>query len=168
MDYIDLFRLAPTVANLARYMGLVSNEVERGVELLRGSELEAGLRALKQAQMSDRERHDLLREARARFNKAISLEREYRLALTYVSLAICHHHLDDSANASAVLREFSLIPKDVFFPQLSRKSPMRIATAFFFGNTIPHDLATAKARDEWDRVSHLQKKSAGYAASSRP
>ena len=40
----------------------------------------------------------MLREARYRFNKAISFEKEERLFLCHVGLAICHKGLSDHSN----------------------------------------------------------------------
>jgi len=45
----------------------------------------------------------LLREARARFNKAISIEHSNRLILAYLGLSLCHFHLGDERNSVEAL-----------------------------------------------------------------
>jgi len=53
-----------------------------------------------------------LREARSRFNKAISLENSERLALSYIGLALCHFRLGDDDNGREALRAVNLIEFD--------------------------------------------------------
>jgi len=54
---------------------------------------------------SEQEQQTLLREARARFNRAISLEKGFRLALTHLGTAFCHWHLGDHTNARRSLED---------------------------------------------------------------
>ena len=83
---------------LAGYMGLIES-IDAKLDRLSGSELEAGLRTLKQAASStDTETEHLLRDARLFFNKSISLEKDERLFIAYAGLAICHSNLKDNAN----------------------------------------------------------------------
>jgi hypothetical protein len=88
----------------AEYLGLVES-LDAKLDRLSGAELEAGLRSLEQASNSEVEFRELLREARSRFNKAVSLERSERLLLAYIGLALCHHFLDDQTNCVNCLRE---------------------------------------------------------------
>ena len=103
MDISLIFLSFNLAKGLAGYLGLIET-IDAKLDKLAGSELEAGLRALKQAADSDEEATALLREARSRFNKAISLETNERLAVAYVGLAFCHNHLGDKRNCSETLR----------------------------------------------------------------
>lgn len=74
------------------------------IDKLTSSKLNAGLSALKQAANNDNERENLLREARERFNEATSLEKNERLAMAYIDLAICHDQLNDKTNCCDALQ----------------------------------------------------------------
>jgi tetratricopeptide (TPR) repeat protein len=89
----------------AKYLGIVEDKLAAKLDQLAGSEFEAGMRALRQASGSESEQAWLLREARGRFNKAISLEKGLRLALAHLGLALCHWHLGDRANAKQSINE---------------------------------------------------------------
>ena len=87
-------KLARSIAEFAGLIETIGTKIDR----LAKAEFEAGFRALEQAAISSSEKDSLLREARYRFNKAISLEKEERLFLCHVGLAICHKELCDSSN----------------------------------------------------------------------
>lgn len=95
--------------SVAKYVGIIEDKLLLKVEELAGSELDAGIRALQQAVSSEHERQSLLREARGRFNKAISLESGVRVAAAYVGLALCHINLGDAVNAQEAIRQFTLV-----------------------------------------------------------
>jgi hypothetical protein len=95
--------------SLAKYLGIIEDKLNIKLAELTGSELEAGLRSLKQAANSENESIHLLREARNRFNKAISLENELRLAAAYTGLALCHSFLNDKINAKIALNDLTKI-----------------------------------------------------------
>lgn len=88
---------------IAGYLGLIET-LNVKIDRLAKSELEAAIRSLKQANNSKNEKESLLREARNRFNKAISLEDNERLVLAYIGLAICHKNLKDRSNFIEALR----------------------------------------------------------------
>lgn len=88
---------------IAGYLGLIET-LNVKIDRLSKSELEAAIRSLKQANNSKNEKESLLREARNRFNKAISLEDNERLVLAYIGLAICHKNLRDRSNFIEALR----------------------------------------------------------------
>ena len=87
-------KLARSIAAFAGLIETLGTKIDR----LANAEFEAGFRALEQAAIGSSEKDSLLREARYRFNKAISLEKEERLFLCHVGIAICHKNLDDQAN----------------------------------------------------------------------
>jgi len=89
--------------SIAKYAGIIQDKLMLKVEQLAGSELESGLRALQQAADSEQEQPFLLREARGRFNKAISLEEGFRLAAAHLGLALCHASLGDAVNAEKAI-----------------------------------------------------------------
>ena len=98
MDISTLLYSIDLTKTLAGYMGLIES-IDAKLDRLSGSELEAGLRTLKQAVNStDTEIVYLLRDARSFFNKSISLEEDERLFIAYAGLAICHRNLKDNAN----------------------------------------------------------------------
>ena len=100
MDVHGLFATAKFGKTLAGYLGLFET-LDIKIDKLAASELEAGIRALEQASNSERETESLLREARSRFNKAISLEKDEKLAMAYFGLGLCHYYLGDIKNCSA-------------------------------------------------------------------
>ncbi len=91
---------------IGQYFGLLDS-LDIKVKKLIKSELDSGLAALKQAQLSDCEQTSLLREARNKFNKAIFLEKEERLVAAYLGLTLCHFQLGDLSNVANTLKEFS-------------------------------------------------------------
>jgi exonuclease VII small subunit len=88
---------------IAGYLGLIET-LNVKIDRLSKSELEAAIRSLEQANNSKNEKESLLREARNRFNKAISLEDNEKLVLAYIGLAICHKNLGDKSNFIEALR----------------------------------------------------------------
>jgi hypothetical protein len=88
------FKLAKAIAEFSGLIKTVSSKID----LLADAEFEAGFRALKQASISTSEKTSLLREARNRFNKAISFEKKERLFLCHIGLSICHKGLRDLPN----------------------------------------------------------------------
>jgi hypothetical protein len=104
---------ASLALSVAKYTGIIEDQLKLEVEQLSGSELEAGLRALQQAAESEREQRFLLREARGSFNKAISLEEGFRLGAAHLGLALCHAGLGDAVNAEkAISRLVQVQPPD--------------------------------------------------------
>ncbi len=104
MEIITVFKGANLAKCLAEYVGIIES-ISSKIDRLAQAEFEAGIRALNQAAKSEKEQSSLLREARNRFNKAISLEKEERLALSYLGLALCHYHLGDYENTRDSLRD---------------------------------------------------------------
>jgi hypothetical protein len=94
---------------LSRIVGELTGLIESiGVKLdrLAGSSLDAGLRSLDQATRAAEERKSLLRSARTELNKAIALEKDERLLVSYLALAVTHKQLGDWPNTRHVLEEF--------------------------------------------------------------
>ncbi|MDJ0725100.1 MAG: hypothetical protein QNJ38_08320 [Prochloraceae cyanobacterium] len=91
---------------IGNYLGVIDS-LEIKIGKLVNSELDAALRAMKQASISVTETETLLREARSKFNKAVHLEKEERLVSAYLGLALCHYQLGDLDNSKATLTEFS-------------------------------------------------------------
>lgn|SRR6185295_13296664 len=115
--FAEIFQIAKMSIAIAQYLGLVENSLERRIDKLVASELDAGLKALEQAKNSSSEALFLLREARSRFNKASVMEQGYRLVLSRFSLAFCHHLLEDHGNARVELEAISRITEASLFPQ---------------------------------------------------
>lgn len=124
---LGAYNLASKVAELTGLIESIGVKIDR----LSQSDLEAALRALDQAQRATTESESLLREARNRLNKALSLEKQERLAAAYLALAVTHHQLGDVENARHVLREF--LDADV--------SPPLAGLAERIKNTSTYDLA---------------------------
>jgi hypothetical protein len=99
-----LFTAIDVTKSLAEYLELVESLGSK-IDRIMNSEFDAAQRELEQASRSIDEAPNLLRSARSKFNRAASLERGQRLALTYVGLALCHHHLQDEANTRAALQD---------------------------------------------------------------
>ena len=109
IDVALIFKAGTVALSVAKYTGLIEDRMHLKLEQLASSELDAGVRALQQAASSNTEQTTLLREARARFNKAIGLEKEFRLAAAHLGLALCHAQLGDSLNAKAAMIEIGRI-----------------------------------------------------------
>lgn len=99
------FKLAKAIAEFSGLIKTVSSKID----LLADAEFEAGFRALKQASISTSEKTSLLREARNRFNKAISFEKKERLFLCHIGLAICHKGLRDLPNFKSSMESASKV-----------------------------------------------------------
>jgi len=97
MEPSVIFGTLKLARSIAEFSGLIET-IGTKIDRLANAEFESGFRALEQASISISEKDSLLREARYRFNKAISLEKEERLFLCHVGLAICHKELSDQAN----------------------------------------------------------------------
>ena len=97
MDTSVIFGSLKLARSIAEFSGLIET-IGTKIDRLAKAEFEAGFRALEQAAISSSEKDSLLREARYRFNKAISFEKEERLFLCHVGLAICHKELNDHSN----------------------------------------------------------------------
>jgi hypothetical protein len=113
MDVTLVFKGVGIAKCIGEYFGIVES-INSKIDRLSQSEFEAGMRALNQASKSGSEQNDLLREARNRFNKSISLEKNERLALAYLGLSLCHYHLQDYGNAKDALRD--LLPVEIDYP----------------------------------------------------
>lgn len=106
MDIKTIFLGVNLAKEAAAYFGLIET-LNTKIDSLKKSELEAGIRSLNQAVNSISERPTPLREARARFNKAASLESNERLAICYLGLALCHKNLGDDTNFINALRSIT-------------------------------------------------------------
>jgi len=118
-------QLTRAVAELTGLIESIGVKIDR----LAASELRAGLRALDQAQHSVTEHESLLREARARLNKAVAIESGRGAVAAFIALAVTHRQLGDLENAARVLREFL---------QLNFKSPVAHAVAGDTDEPLPN------------------------------
>jgi len=112
---------------IAGYLGLYETLSVKIDKLLR-TDLHAGIKALEQSAKTDIERKELLREARQAFNRATSLEKNERLMLGYLGLAMCHKNLEDERNFVSTLGEVKYIK---FEGELAE-----VAKGTFKGNTL--------------------------------
>jgi tRNA nucleotidyltransferase/poly(A) polymerase len=101
--------LAKSIAEFFGVLDSIDSKVDRLIE----SELKTGILELQQAANSASEKTELLRSARQRFNKAISLETGYKLCLAHVGVAICHSFLADHANARKALEDALAVTTDI-------------------------------------------------------
>lgn len=97
MDIKSILGGISLAKELAGYLGLYETLSIKIDKLLR-TELHAGIKALEQSINSEKEKKELLREARQAFNKASALEKNERLILAHIGLAICHKNLGDEKN----------------------------------------------------------------------
>jgi hypothetical protein len=103
IDVALVFKAGSVALSVAKCTGLIQDRLKLRVDQLASSELDAAVRALKQASESQNEQASLLREARSRFNKAIGLETDFRLAAAHLGLALCHSALGDPENAKLAI-----------------------------------------------------------------
>lgn len=96
------------VKSIANFTGLIES-LDVKIDKLSKAEFNAGINSLGQSTFSECERESLLREARVFFNKAISLEKDERLILSYLGLAICHFFLGDTNNCKKALEKALLV-----------------------------------------------------------
>jgi hypothetical protein len=88
--------------SIAAFIG-ITESIDKKVDRLIHSEYDSGISFLIQAKNSVTEQQTLLREARSSFSKAITLENDQRLLLSYLGLAMCHQLLHDDANCKLAL-----------------------------------------------------------------
>ena len=153
IDISAIFFCVKLSNTIQEYTGLIET-VGIKLDKLIGSEFEAGIRALQQAKKSENEKNYLLREARNRFNKAISIESDIRLALSCIGLSVCHQLLGDNDNHKDALLLLLDIEKsgykvsDISLSDtegLTRSSRLMILGAFFpWGLLIEAGSATKK------------------------
>jgi len=108
MSIQSLFLGINVAEKMANYLGIIESI---GVKLdkLSGAYFESGVRSMQQAVNSECEQKSLFQAARNNFNKAISLEENERLALSYIGLAFCHNQLGDIKNTTDALQRISYI-----------------------------------------------------------
>ena len=111
MNVALIFKSTTLAKSIGEYLGIIES-VSKKIDRLAQSEFEAGMRALEQAARANKEQKSLLREARNRFNKAISLEKSERLALSYLGLALCHYYLQDYENCNLALQDILAVRID--------------------------------------------------------
>ena len=107
LDIAIALHAGSLAVSVAKFSGIIKDKLSLKLDRLAGSEFEAGLRALEQAATSQTEREHLLREARARFNQAIGLEKDFRLAASFLGLGLCHVNLGDAANAGRAMKQLT-------------------------------------------------------------
>ena len=127
MDVTLVFKSVSIAKCIGEYLGIMES-INFKIDRLTQSEFEAGIRALNQASKSSSEQKVLLRESRSRFNKAISLETNERLALAYLGLSLCHYHLKDYSNAKDALQDLL---------NIEFKYPVK-SSAKFFADSMPY------------------------------
>jgi tetratricopeptide (TPR) repeat protein len=128
MDVTLVFKGVGIAKCIGEYLGIVES-INSKIDRLSQSEFEAGIRALNQAGKSSSEQKVLLREARSRLNKAISLETNERLALAYLGLSLCHYHLKDYSNAKDALQD--LLNIEFKYPIKSSAKSLADSMPFF-------------------------------------
>jgi tetratricopeptide (TPR) repeat protein len=104
MDASIIFSSLDIAKSIAEYFELIDSANAK-IDRLAKSELDAGLRALRQSQNSIGQRESLLKDSRSHFNKAISLEKNSRKTIAILGNSICHYHLKDYTNSRDILEE---------------------------------------------------------------
>lgn len=97
MNINYLFNGIDISKKITEYLGIVET-LDAKLDKIQTSDFDVGVRALTQANRSNSESSSLIRQARSSFNKAISLEVNERLVLSYLGLELCHKYLGDEAN----------------------------------------------------------------------
>jgi hypothetical protein len=93
---------------IAGCLGIIETMSSK-IDKLCNADFEAGVLAMIQAKISSNEKKTLLREARQYFTKAVSLEKDERLAACYLGLAFCHKNLGDENNFILALQTITTI-----------------------------------------------------------
>lgn len=150
-------KLARSIAEFAGLIETLGTKIDR----LANAEFEAGFRALEQAAISSSEKDSLLREARYRFNKAISLEKEERLFLCHVGLAICHKELGDQANFKVSLSEACKVP---IATRSTTSALLGIVATAIGGHSLGMAIDIPRLI-RWNKLNSEQKKIEVYLAS---
>ena len=123
MDISVLFYSKDVVKSVIEYLGFVETIYEK-VEKLGQAKLDSGIKALEQAKKAPKEEVPwLIREARSKFNEAISIEKNERLGIAYLGLALCFSYLEDEANCIDALEQILNIPSTV--EQMSDNNPKK-------------------------------------------
>jgi len=108
VDISGIFFSINLATKVGCYTGLIES-LDMKIDKLSGTHFEAGIRSMEQAINSESEQISLFRESRSNFNRAISLEKNERLAMTYIGLAFCHNQLGDYDNAVDSLKMIARI-----------------------------------------------------------
>ncbi|ABW33437.1 hypothetical protein [Acaryochloris marina] len=112
MDIGLIFSAGKVASSIAALTGLIDS-VDAKLDRLTKADLSAALISLDQASSSEKETISLLRESRLSFNRAIGLEKNFRLAVAYLGLSLCHYRLGDCKNSKNSLKEITLIYPDI-------------------------------------------------------
>ncbi|QDZ39307.1 hypothetical protein FRE64_04800 [Euhalothece natronophila Z-M001] len=105
MNVARIFNAISIVEKITAYLGVVES-IDKKIDKLGKAKLDSGIRALKQAKNApEQERPNLVREARSKFNEAITIEEQERLAFAYLGLAFCHNYFDDHFNCKDALTQ---------------------------------------------------------------
>jgi tetratricopeptide (TPR) repeat protein len=99
-----IFSVGELALKLPELFGIVET-IDKKIDRLSEAEFEAGYRFIEQIKDSVEEQEFLLKQAWIHLNKAISLEKELRLALSYLGLSFCQYHLSEEELAKASLEE---------------------------------------------------------------
>lgn len=111
-----MFSAIDNATAIAELLG-VSESIDKKMDRLIGSELNAGIRILDQARTCETDSRELLCDARRCFNKAIDLETGYRRGLALMGCAVCHSLLGDNLNRDKLLIEILSLEPTVDFAQ---------------------------------------------------
>ena len=145
---------------IGNYFGIIDS-LEIKIGKLVDSELDAALRAMRQASNSTNEAQTLLREARSKLNKAVHLEKEERLVSAYLGLALCHYQLGDVNNSQQTLIEFSELEINL---TVKRKIASYIKGEY---GAIQSDLATSVSKILFSSKSSISSKVKSFSSSKK-
>lgn len=145
---------------IGNYFGIIDS-LEIKIGKLVDSELDAALRAMRQASNSTNEAQTLLREARSKLNKAVHLEKEERLVSAYLGLALCHYQLGDVNNSQQTLIEFSELEINL---TVKRKIASYIKGEY---GAIQSELATSVSKILFSGKSSISSKVTSFSSSKK-
>jgi len=104
---VSPFQAIQAAKLIARYMGYVECQIAD----LKKTKLNAGLRALEAARLSENNRDSLLQTALAKLYEGIENEVGYRKACAHLGAAMCHQLRNDMPPAKHELAQLLLVPE---------------------------------------------------------
>jgi hypothetical protein len=107
MEIATIFTAGKAALSIATYLGVLDS-VDAKIDRLAKADFNTALRALREARSASQENQlSLIRDASSGFRRALSLESDARLAMSYLGLAMCQHLLGEETNARSTLGELS-------------------------------------------------------------
>ncbi len=105
MDIGIFFTAGRVISCIGNYIGFIDT-IDSKIDKIVKADLNTALRILKEIQNSSSSLQiELIKEAASKFRRALSLEKEIRLCISYLGLAMCQFHLGELKNFNITLQE---------------------------------------------------------------